>query len=182
MKIEKSERIKIGNEDALEQAYIQKANEKIVLMSTVKSFCEQYVTIEDNKAFYEDIQGHFTELLRLKYGKDVPKWMSAHKLHQMLEINMKVIIDKQKEIEANDVVVDPSTLEAESKCFSIWAEGSLECTRWKKATKLIKAIEDIKGEGRTFYDGAICQNMGGTLSYDWHSNSIQPSLAYVKGY
>lgn len=176
----KFEAIKIGEKAHERDTYLKDVETKKSRFDALFSYMQRFINTENKEAFKNDIYSTFIQLFSDKHFAQFPtlRIEKVAELHDLQLHKLEALIRAFNDIQL-EWNFDNNTPEKEL-CFDILTTCQEQNDRYEKTKAICEAINNLKQEHH-IYPADVCRGFNGTLAFDFQTNEIVPSQAYVLG-
>jgi len=172
--------IKIGENTHERDTYLTNVEDKKKRFNELFAYMQRFINTEDKPRFKNDIYGTFIQSFSDKHFAQFPSLRieKVAELHDLQLHRLEALIKS-----FTDIQIDwnfDTNAPVQEHCFDILTTCQEQNDRYKKTKHLCEAINAIKEEHHV-YPADIVRGANGTLAYDFTTQSIVPSQAYVLG-
>lgn len=138
------------------------------------SYVGKFISTEDRNTFTSNLYETFIQRFSDRYSKDFPH-ISLHKIFDLMDVNTNKINSLIQTINSIDL-----DIEATEPDFNIYTENEEENKLHTYLQNIIENIDYLK-EKRNVYPAPLISAFNGMLQFDFLTNTIIPSVAFIKG-
>jgi hypothetical protein len=173
------QKLKISHNQEEENRYKRSIEAKISAFQELLDYCNQFISIEDIKAFSEAPSNYFKIAFTNQYINDFPSIVGYEKRLELCGIN-EAKIQKLENIYSGIEIsnFDPERMEAPDKDFNIYAIDSEAEKRYQKTKKLCDLLNELRSE-QTIYPANVIQGLSGSIAFSFQTNQFEINVNYV---
>jgi hypothetical protein len=172
-------KIAIGVDTHKQNEYRINVEAKKERFTALLDYCQQYISIEDIKAFSEAPNEYFKKAFNEKYENDFPPIVSYSKRLELCNISESKIIELESNYKAIQIEnFNPVTREAPNKDFNIYAINSEAVTRYEKTKKLCDLLNDLRSEFQV-YPANVIQGVTGIIGFNFQTNKFDINVNFI---
>jgi hypothetical protein len=169
----------IGVDTNKENEYITRIEAKKKRLEELLTYCQQFISIEDIKAFSEAPNEYFKKAFNEKFENDFPPLVNYSKRLELCNISERKINELAKEYQSIQIDnFNPITLEAPDKDFNIYAIDSEAEKRYQKTKKLCDLLNDLRNEYQV-YPANIVQGVTGAIGFNFQTNKFDINVNFI---
>lgn len=154
------------------------AEAKLKALNDAKNHCEQYISVDNLKAFESDIVAYFKQKV-LASSKDFAKLgVSVEKIIDLKEINLQTIVDVAEsyysmrgDIQWSDD--NTATIIVDKAPYQKFTENEEQNKKLKTIQNFISAVDNLKAINDGVRIGGIALASGGFVFGDIRTNSLK---------
>jgi hypothetical protein len=172
-------KVKIGIDIQRENEYKRSIEAKISALRQLLDYCNQFILIEDIKAFSEAPSNYFKIAFTNQYLNDFPSIVGYEKRLELCGINDAKI--KQLENIYSGIEIfnfDPERMEAPEIDFGIYAIDNKAELRYKKTKKLCDLLNELR-EDYQVYPSNIVQGVSGIIGFNFQTNQFDINTNFI---
>jgi hypothetical protein len=172
-------KIVIGVDTNKQNEYITNVEAKKKRFEELLTYCQQFVPIEDIKAFSEAPNEYFKKAFNEKFQHEFPPLVNYSKRLELCSISESKIIELESNYKAIQIEnFNPVTREASEKDFNIYAINSEAVTRYEKTKKLCDLLNDLRSEFQV-YPANIVQGVTGIIGFNFKTNKFDINVNFI---
>jgi hypothetical protein len=169
----------IGVDSHKENEYITSVNAKISRFTALLDYCNQFISIDDIKAFSEAPNEYFKKAFNEKYESDFPPLVNYAKRLELCNISQSKIYELESNYKAIQIEnFDPVKLEAPKKDFNIYAIDSEAVKRYEKTKQLCDLLNDLRNEFQV-YPANVIQGVTGAIQFSFQTNQFDINVNFI---
>lgn len=152
---------------------------KISAFNDLFSYCQQFVSITDIKAFSEAPKSQFLDLFIDQYSAQFPNIVSVNKQLELCEIEFhKIEALESNFLGINLPAFDVETLTAPHPDFNIYCADSEAEKRYHQTIKIVDILNDFRSEN-TCYPANLISGLNGSISFDFGQNKFVLNINFI---
>lgn len=172
-------KIAIGVDTHKQNEYITNVEAKKERFTALLDYCQQFISIEDIKAFSEAPNEYFKKAFNEKFQHEFPPLVNYSKQLELCNISE----NKIQELESNYKAIqienfNPVTLSAPDKDFNIYAIDPEAEKRYKKTKALCDLLNDLRSE-QTVYPANVVQGVQGAIGFNFQTNKFDINVNFI---
>jgi hypothetical protein len=172
-------KIAIGVDTHKQNEYITQLEAKKKRLEELLSYCQQFVPIEDIKAFSEAPNEYFKKAFNEKFQHEFPPLVNYSKRLELCNISESKIIELESNYKAIQIEnFNPVTLGAPKNDFNIYAINSEAVTRYEKTKALCDLLNDLRSEFQV-YPANIVQGVTGIIGFNFQTNKFDINVNFI---
>lgn len=164
-------KIKLYTDHKAKELYQKALRAQISAFNKALEYCEQFVKIEDKKAFKIDFLEYFKKAFIAKYKSEFPQNLPEGKLFELMEVSIPTVKMLQEQYQENFVP-------EKEPDFNVYATTKEQVNRLNKSKSLLKAIEDLRSETNVHL-GLIIKAIEGRLLYDYTTQGLRLNYEWI---
>lgn len=162
----------------------KRAEAKLKALNEAKNHCEQYISVDNLKAFESDIVAYFKQKI-LDNSKDFQKLgISIEKIIDLKEISLKTIVEMSEvyysmkgEVKWQDD--NTAAIVVDKKPYQKFTENDEQNKTLAIVKDFINAVEKLKTVNGAVRLGGIAMSSGGSVIGDIRTNSLRINPAMI---
>jgi hypothetical protein len=169
----------IGINTHEQNLYLTNVEAKISALRQLLDYCNQFISIEDIKAFSEAPSNYFKIAFTNQYLNDFPSIVGYEKRLELCGINDAKI--KQLENIYSGIEIfnfDPERMEAPEIDFGIYAIDNKAELRYKKTKKLCDLLNELR-EDYQVYPSNVVQGVSGIIGFNFQTNQFDINTNFI---
>lgn len=172
-------KIAIGVDTHKQNEYITNVEAKKKRCQTLLDYCQQFVPIEDIKAFSEAPKNYFINAFDERYKNEFPPIVALDKRLELSNVDIQKVGRLESEYHAIQIDnFNPVTLSAPDKDFNIYAINSEAVTRYEKTKKLCDLLNDLRSEFQV-YPANVIQGVTGIIGFNFKTNKFDINVNFI---
>jgi hypothetical protein len=172
-------KVKIGIDTHAKNLYLTNVEAKKKRFEELLDYCQQFVSIENIKAFSEAPNEYFKKAFNDKFENDFPPLVNYSKRLELCGINEAKIQQLESMYSGIEIFnFDPEKMEAPDKDFNIYAIDSEAEKRYKKTKTLCDLLNELRSE-QTIFPANIIQGLSGSIAFSFQTNQFEINVNYV---
>ena len=169
----------IGVDTNKENEYITRVEAKNKRFEELLTYCQQFISIEDIKAFSEAPNEYFKKAFNEKFQHEFPPLVNYSKRLELCSISESKIIELESNYKAIQIEnFNPVTREASEKDFNIYAINSEAVTRYEKTKALCDLLNDLRSEYQV-YPANVIQGVTGAIGFNFQKNKFDINVNFI---
>jgi hypothetical protein len=169
----------IGINTHEQNVYLTSIEAKKKRFTELLSYCQQFISIEDIKAFSEAPNEYFKKAFNDKFENDFPPLVNYSKRLELCNISESKIYELESNYKAIEIDnFDCIKLSAPNKDFNIYAIDIEAEKRYQKTKKLCDLLNDLRSE-QTIYPANIIQGVSGAITFSFQTNQFEINVNYI---
>ena len=172
-------KIVIGVDTHKQNEYITQLEAKKKRFQTLLDYCQQFVPIEDIKAFSEAPKNYFINAFDERYKNEFPPIVALDKRLELSNVDIQKVGRLESEYHAIQIDnFNPVTLSAPDKDFNIYAIDSEAEKRYKKTKALCDLLNDLRSEYQV-YPANVIQGVTGAIGFNFQKNKFVINVNFI---
>jgi hypothetical protein len=172
-------KIVIGVDTHKENEYRINVEAKKERFQTLLDYCQQFVPIEDIKAFSEAPKNYFINAFDERYKNEFPPIVALDKRLELSNVDIQKVGRLESEYHAIQIDnFNPVTLSAPDKDFNIYAIDPEAEKRYKKTKALCDLLNDLRSEFQV-YPANIVQGVTGIIGFNFQTNKFDVNVNFI---
>jgi len=172
-------KIAIGVDTNKENEYITNVEAKKKRFEELLSYCQQFVPIEDIKAFSEAPKNYFINAFDERYKNEFPPIVALDKRLELSNVDIQKVGRLESEYHAIQIDnFNPVTLSAPDKDFNIYAIDPEAEKRYKKTKALCDLLNDLRSEFQV-YPANVIQGVTGIIGFNFKTNKFDINVNFI---
>lgn len=179
MKSNKPHKIIIGRNQTEETAFKTSLDAKITAFNGLLSYCKQFISITDTKAFSEAPKSFFITEFTNEYKDQFPRIVTIEKQLELCGAELhKIESLETKYLEIHLPSFDVETLTAPQPDFNIYCLDSEAEKRYYQTTKIVDLLNEFRDK-YTCYPANIVNGLNGSISFDFGKNKFALNINFI---
>jgi hypothetical protein len=169
----------IGIDTHAQNLYLTNVEAKKKQFEELLDYCQQFVSIENIKAFSEAPNEYFKKAFNDKFQNDFPPLVNYSKRLELCGINEAKIQKLESMYSGIEIFnFDPERMEAPDKDFNIYAIDSEAVTRYEKTKALCDLLNDLRNEFQV-YPANVIQGVTGAIGFNFQKNKFDINVNFI---
>jgi hypothetical protein len=169
----------VGYSAHLKEDYTKQFEGKKKAFNECLAYCNTFLSIEDLKAFSDNMKAYFLNEWQLKISASFPGMVSIAKQLELADVKLSVIEAYQQQYEAIKIEFNVDNQEPQELDFNIYATTPEQIERHAACNDFINAVERIQKAGGNVLYGGLCQSMHQVITIDYAGNRLAPVQAFI---
>jgi hypothetical protein len=162
------DKIIIGYDFDRERIHQLNLNKKEAILNDAFKYCSTFLKELDKEAFKSDFIGVFTASFVERYRSEFPPMLSASKMLELAEVDVKKIAEFQARYDAIKVDANPD--------FNIYLSGAERIARYEDMQQFTEHLNNLQKHGIKVIPAKIIQGTQHAFTYDFKSQTLKPNI------
>jgi hypothetical protein len=172
-------KIAIGVDTHKQNEYRINVEAKKKRFEELLTYCQQFISIEDIKAFSEAPKNYFINAFDERYKNEFPPIVSLDKRLELSNVDIQKVGRLESEYHAIQIDnFNPVTLSAPDKDFNIYAIDPEAEKRYKKTKALCDLLNDLRSE-QTVFPANVVQGVQGAIGFNFQTNKFDINVNFI---